>query len=95
MPAVDFRIIKRGEEDYVVSYQTPKGEEKTLEVGLVMMATGRKPRTKALGLEVRLMPWQAAVCLGANVICEVDCQYVVSNASVVGLEYTSTPTVQL
>jgi hypothetical protein len=37
----------------VTARAAASGEERSFEVGLVMMATGRKPRTQGLGLEVR------------------------------------------
>jgi hypothetical protein len=40
---------------YIVHFKGPEGES-SLQVGLVMMATGRKPRTQGLGLEVRSCP---------------------------------------
>lgn len=51
-PPLSPRIVKRGERDYVVTYKSGSGAEETLEVGLVMMATGRKPKTQGIGLEV-------------------------------------------
>jgi hypothetical protein len=49
------RIVKHAEDHYTVSFKSPDGPEQTLEVGLVMMATGRSPRTAGLGLEVSRM----------------------------------------
>lgn len=46
------RIAKHAEDHYTVSFKSPDGPEQTLEVGLVMMATGRSPRTEGLNLEV-------------------------------------------
>lgn len=48
------RIVKHDEGHYTVSYKSPDGPEQCMEVGLVMMATGRSPRAQGLGLEVRL-----------------------------------------
>lgn len=48
------RIVKNGEGSYTVTYRTGSdGPEQTMEVGLVMMATGRHPRVAGLNLEVR------------------------------------------
>jgi pyruvate/2-oxoglutarate dehydrogenase complex dihydrolipoamide dehydrogenase (E3) component len=44
--------VKHAEDHYTVSFKSPDGPEQSLEVGLVMMATGRSPRTAGLGLEV-------------------------------------------
>jgi pyruvate/2-oxoglutarate dehydrogenase complex dihydrolipoamide dehydrogenase (E3) component len=49
------RIVKHAEDHYTVSFKAPDGPEQTMEVGLVMMATGRSPRTQGLGLEVSLL----------------------------------------
>jgi pyruvate/2-oxoglutarate dehydrogenase complex dihydrolipoamide dehydrogenase (E3) component len=46
------------------------GAERTFDVGLVMMATGRKPRTEGLGIEVRL--W-VVVKRWARLRCSVLC----------------------
>jgi pyruvate/2-oxoglutarate dehydrogenase complex dihydrolipoamide dehydrogenase (E3) component len=47
------RIVKSGEGSYTVTYRAGSdGPEQQLEVGLVMMATGRHPRVKGLNLEV-------------------------------------------
>lgn len=47
------RIVKHADDHYTVTYRAgTDGPEQTLDVGLVMMATGRKPRTKGLNLEV-------------------------------------------
>ncbi|WIA38411.1 hypothetical protein OEZ86_001737 [Tetradesmus obliquus] len=45
------KIVKHDEGHYTVSYKSPDGPEQSMEVGLVMMATGRSPRTQGLGLE--------------------------------------------
>ncbi len=51
----NFRIEKLdGDKGYRVTYKTPDGPESTMDVGLVMMATGRKPKSKDIGLEVRV-----------------------------------------
>jgi hypothetical protein len=50
---ISCRIVKHAEDHYTVTYKAPDGPEQSLEVGLVMMATGRSPRTAGLGLEVR------------------------------------------
>jgi pyruvate/2-oxoglutarate dehydrogenase complex dihydrolipoamide dehydrogenase (E3) component len=48
------RIVKNGEDSYSVTYRAGSdGPEQTLEVGLVMMATGRHPRVAGLNLQVR------------------------------------------
>ncbi len=47
------RIVKHDPEHYTVTYRAGSdGPEQTLDVGLVMMATGRLPRTRGLGLKV-------------------------------------------
>lgn len=46
------KIVKSGEGSYTVTYRAGSdGPEQQLEVGLVMMATGRHPRVKGLNLE--------------------------------------------
>ncbi|KAG2500152.1 hypothetical protein HYH03_001734 [Edaphochlamys debaryana] len=45
------KIEKRGENDLLLHYTDAAGAPVTLECGLVMMATGRKPRVEGLGLE--------------------------------------------
>lgn len=48
------RIEKKGEDSYTVTYRSGSdGPEQQLDVGLVMMATGRHPRVSGLNLEVR------------------------------------------
>jgi hypothetical protein len=48
------RIVKKGEDSYTVTYRAGKdGPEQTMDVGLVMMATGRHPRVESLNLQVR------------------------------------------
>jgi pyruvate/2-oxoglutarate dehydrogenase complex dihydrolipoamide dehydrogenase (E3) component len=45
--------VKNGEDNYTVTYRAGSdGPEQTLEVGLVMMATGRHPRVAGLNLQV-------------------------------------------
>ena len=44
-------IAKGGENGYLLTVKSAAGEERVLDVGLVMFATGRKPRTHDLGLE--------------------------------------------
>lgn len=52
------RIVKNGEGSYTVTYRTGSdGPEQTMEVGLVMMATGRHPRVAGLNLEVGVLAW--------------------------------------
>jgi pyruvate/2-oxoglutarate dehydrogenase complex dihydrolipoamide dehydrogenase (E3) component len=47
------RIEQQAAGHYLVTYRAgADGPEQQLEVGLVMMATGRRPRTQHLGLEV-------------------------------------------
>jgi len=47
------RIEKKGEDSYTVTYRSGSdGPEQQLEVGLVMMATGRHPRVSGLNLQV-------------------------------------------
>jgi pyruvate/2-oxoglutarate dehydrogenase complex dihydrolipoamide dehydrogenase (E3) component len=49
------RIVKNGDRSYTVTYrQGADGAEQQMEVGLVMMATGRHPRVAGLNLEVRV-----------------------------------------
>lgn len=51
---VPCRIVKNGENNYTVTYRAGSdGPEQTMEVGLVMMATGRHPRVGGLNLQVR------------------------------------------
>lgn len=46
------RIVKNGEEDYTVFFKSADSDqEESVNVGLVMLATGRKPRTRDIGLE--------------------------------------------
>ncbi|KAI8473138.1 MAG: hypothetical protein J3K34DRAFT_189860 [Monoraphidium minutum] len=46
------KIEKLGQDYYrVTCRQSASGEERTIDVGLVMMATGRKPRSNVIGLE--------------------------------------------
>eukprot|EP00878_Enallax_costatus_P014556 GHUV01015227.1.p1 GENE.GHUV01015227.1~~GHUV01015227.1.p1 ORF type:complete len:416 (+),score=110.51 GHUV01015227.1:307-1554(+) len=46
------KVVKHADEHYTVTYRAgADGPEQTVDVGLVMMATGRKPRTKGLNLE--------------------------------------------
>ncbi|GLC44983.1 hypothetical protein PLESTB_001746700 [Pleodorina starrii] len=45
------RIEKKDEQQYVLHYTDERGEAGQIECGLVMMATGRKPRVEGLGLE--------------------------------------------
>jgi pyruvate/2-oxoglutarate dehydrogenase complex dihydrolipoamide dehydrogenase (E3) component len=48
------RIVKKGENSYTVTYRAGKdGPEQTMDVGLVMMATGRHPRVESLNLQVK------------------------------------------
>ncbi|KIY92193.1 glutathione reductase (NADPH) [Monoraphidium neglectum] len=52
MRSVVPRIEKLAEDHYAVTCKKSGGsEERVLEVGLVMMATGRKPKTAGVGLE--------------------------------------------
>lgn len=46
------RIVKHGEGRYTLHYTDRGGAEASLDCGLVMMATGRKPNVEGLGLEV-------------------------------------------
>lgn len=51
---LSYRIVKNGEDSYTVTYRAGSdGPEQTMEVGLVMMATGRHPRVGGLNLQVR------------------------------------------
>lgn len=46
------KIVKKGENSYTVTYRAGKdGPEQTMDVGLVMMATGRHPRVESLNLQ--------------------------------------------
>lgn len=45
------KIVKNGEHDYTLHFKDKAGAEHQLSCGLVMMATGRKPRINGLGLE--------------------------------------------
>ena len=45
------RIEKKGDKQFVVHYKTG-GEERSLECGMVLFGTGRKPNTDRLNLQV-------------------------------------------
>lgn len=49
--SVPSRITRGGAHGLTLHFKGKDGAEQALEVGTVMMATGRKPRTHALGLE--------------------------------------------
>ena len=48
------RLEKHGEGDLTLHYTDGTGAAQSLKCGLVMMATGRKPRVDGIGLEVRV-----------------------------------------
>lgn len=45
------RVEREGEGAFVVRYSDPSGAERSVRCGVVMMATGRRPRTRGIGLE--------------------------------------------
>jgi hypothetical protein len=52
------RVTPKEGGGYVVDWKASgEGGEGQLEVGLVMMATGREPKSKGIGLEVRSREW--------------------------------------
>lgn len=61
-----FRIVKEGDHQYMLHYTDGSGAAQSVGCGLVMMATGRKPRVDGIGLEVRS---QAAIQ------CSLACTY--------------------
>lgn len=60
------RVVKNGEDSYTVTYRSGSdGPEQQMEVGLVMMATGRHPRVSGLNLQVGV----ASVCVYSLSVC--------------------------
>eukprot|EP00798_Chlamydomonas_sp_ICE-L_P010161 gene10161-8065_t len=51
MPGCNPTKIEKKGDGFTLHYKNAAGEELSMDVGLVMMATGRKPRTYNLGLE--------------------------------------------
>ena len=47
------RIEKVGEKQFVVHFKTGDGAEQSIECGMVLFGTGRKPNTDRLNLGVR------------------------------------------
>lgn len=50
------RIEKVGEKKFIVHFKTSDGAEQSVECGMVLFGTGRKPNTDRLNLGVRASP---------------------------------------
>ena len=48
------RIEKVGEKNFIVHFKTGTGAEQSVECGMVLFGTGRKPNTDRLNLGVRV-----------------------------------------
>ncbi len=77
------RIEKVGDKQFVVHYEKD-GEKLTMECGMVLFGTGRKPNTDRLNLDVRIT-CAAAV---ATLVCQ-KCQCGMYIADVDGVPFTS------
>ena len=49
------RVEKVGEKQFIVHFKTGKDAEQSIECGMVLFGTGRKPNTDSLNLGVRAL----------------------------------------